>query len=62
MENRLAGKVALVTGAARGLGKAYCVAMAKEGADIVAVDILDCGATERAVENAGVRALVVTRN
>jgi len=59
MGNRLAGKVALVTGAARGLGKAYCVAMAKEGADIVAVDILDCGATERAVENAGVRALVV---
>jgi SDR family mycofactocin-dependent oxidoreductase len=39
--SRLTGKVALVTGAARGQGRAHAVAMAREGADIVAVDICD---------------------
>jgi SDR family mycofactocin-dependent oxidoreductase len=36
---RLAGKVALITGAARGQGRAHAVAMASEGADIAALDI-----------------------
>jgi len=36
---RLAGKVALVTGAARGQGKSHCVRLAQEGAAIIAVDI-----------------------
>ncbi|WFR73031.1 SDR family oxidoreductase [Prescottella defluvii] len=36
---KLAGKVAVVTGAAQGLGKAIALAMAIEGADIVACDI-----------------------
>ncbi len=36
---RLAGKVAVVTGAARGIGRASAVAMAREGADIVGIDI-----------------------
>jgi SDR family mycofactocin-dependent oxidoreductase len=36
---RLEGKVALVTGAARGQGKSHCVRLAQEGANIIAVDI-----------------------
>jgi SDR family mycofactocin-dependent oxidoreductase len=34
----LEGKVALITGAARGQGRAHAVRMAEEGADIIAVD------------------------
>lgn len=36
---RVEGKVAFVTGAARGQGRAHAVRLAEEGADIVAVDI-----------------------
>lgn len=36
---RLAGKVALITGAARGQGRCHAVRLAKEGADIVAIDV-----------------------
>jgi len=39
MAGRLDGKVAFVTGAARGQGRAHAVRMASEGADIIAVDI-----------------------
>jgi (+)-trans-carveol dehydrogenase len=36
---RLEGKVAFVTGAARGQGRSHAIRMAQEGADIIAVDI-----------------------
>jgi (+)-trans-carveol dehydrogenase len=36
---RLEGKVALITGAARGQGRSHAVRLAEEGADIIAVDI-----------------------
>ncbi|GAB89653.1 mycofactocin-coupled SDR family oxidoreductase [Gordonia rhizosphera] len=36
---RVEGKVALVTGAARGQGRSHAVRLAEEGADIIAVDI-----------------------
>ena len=39
MSGRLTGKVAFITGAARGQGRAHAVCMAREGADIIAVDI-----------------------
>lgn len=39
--NRLAGKVALVTGAALGLGHAIATRMAEEGAKVALLDVLD---------------------
>ena len=41
MSGRVAGKVAFITGAARGQGRSHAVRLAQEGADIIAVDI--CG-------------------
>ena len=35
----LKGKVAVVTGAARGIGRATAVALAREGADVLGLDI-----------------------
>lgn len=39
MSGRLEGKVAFITGAARGQGRAHAVRMAREGADIIGIDI-----------------------
>ena len=39
MTGRVEGKVAFITGAARGQGRAHAVRLAREGADIIAVDI-----------------------
>lgn len=57
--NRLDGKVVLVTGGARGLGRAYCVAAAAEGARVVAGDVSDCSATVAEVDAAGGQAVAV---
>lgn len=48
----LKGKIAIVTGAKGGIGRATCFALAREGANVVAADILPCDET---VE--GIRAL-----
>lgn len=37
----LTGKVALITGAARGQGRAHAVKLASEGANVIAIDICD---------------------
>jgi len=55
--SELAGRVAVVTGAARGIGAAAAVALAEAGADVTLLDVLDCAATAAAVEAAGRRAL-----
>lgn len=56
---KLAGKVGIVTGAARGLGQAYAEMLAQEGANLVLLDINDCENTRRIVENQGVDCLTV---
>src|ERR1700692_4134288 len=41
MSGRLEGKVAFITGAARGQGRSHAVRLAQEGADIIAVDLME---------------------
>ncbi|MFC8520277.1 mycofactocin-coupled SDR family oxidoreductase [Streptomyces sp. NPDC057257] len=41
MPGRVEGKVAFITGAARGQGRSHAARLAEEGADIIAVDILE---------------------
>ena len=47
MGDRLKGKVALITGAARGIGRAQAVRFAQEGADIIALDV--CGPVDTVI-------------
>lgn len=39
MSGRVSGKVAFITGAARGVGRSHCIRLAEEGAGIVAFDL-----------------------
>lgn len=39
MPGRVEGKVAFVTGAARGQGRSHAIKLAEEGADIIAIDV-----------------------
>jgi SDR family mycofactocin-dependent oxidoreductase len=41
MTGRVEGKVAFVTGAGRGQGRSHAIRLAEEGADIIAVDVLE---------------------
>ena len=61
---KLKGKIALVTGAAQGIGKAVAVALAKEGADIIVSDSMEDVAEKTAKEIAetGVRAKALKMN
>jgi NAD(P)-dependent dehydrogenase (short-subunit alcohol dehydrogenase family) len=56
---RLKGKVAIVTGAAQGLGKAFALRLAKEGARVVITDILDGKGVQQAIEENVGEALVL---
>jgi NAD(P)-dependent dehydrogenase (short-subunit alcohol dehydrogenase family) len=58
-EMRLKDKVAVITGAARGIGAAFAVGFAREGAKIVIGDIRDGKNTVEAVEKAGSQAIYV---
>ena len=59
--SRFTGRVAIVTGAAGGIGLAACARFASEGASVVAVDLAsaDLGAAVAAIEGAGGTALAV---
>jgi len=73
VSNRLNGKVAFITGAARGQGRAHAVQMAAEGANIICIDICeqiesnnyplstigDLETTSKLVENLGQRCIAV---
>jgi len=56
---RLKDKIAIITGAARGIGAAFAIGFAKEGAKIVIGDIRDGKKTVSAIEAAGGAALYV---
>jgi 3-oxoacyl-[acyl-carrier protein] reductase len=53
------GRVALVTGAARGIGQAIAVGLAERGASVVLGDIVDMSESENLVAAVGQRALSV---
>ena len=58
----LKDKVVIVTGAAGGLGRAFSVRFAAEGAKVVCADITDAAETVKAIRDAGGDALNVTVN
>ncbi len=59
---RLDGKVALVTGAARGLGAGMAAGLAEAGADVVGLDISPMDETERSVTATGRRFYAMSRD
>jgi NAD(P)-dependent dehydrogenase (short-subunit alcohol dehydrogenase family) len=63
-DGRLAGKVAFVTGATSGIGRATALAFAREGASVVVADVAADGnrETARLIEQAGGQALAMARD
>jgi 3-oxoacyl-[acyl-carrier protein] reductase len=55
----LNGRVALVTGGAKGLGKADALALAEAGADVVVADILDAEKTANDIRFMGRKSLAI---
>jgi len=60
--NKLAGKIALITGGDSGIGRAVAIAFAKEGANVAVVYLEeheDARETARLVEAAGTRCVLI---
>jgi NAD(P)-dependent dehydrogenase (short-subunit alcohol dehydrogenase family) len=55
----LDGRVSIVTGGARGIGRAYCLGMAAEGSSVVVADVLDGQPVVDEIESGGGKALAV---
>lgn len=58
----LEGKVALVTGASRGLGQGMAVGLAEAGADIALLDIIPCDETAELIAALGRRSITIECN
>jgi NAD(P)-dependent dehydrogenase (short-subunit alcohol dehydrogenase family) len=56
---KLKGKVAIITGGGRGLGKAYALSLSQEGAQIVLADIIDAREIRRTIKKNGGEALAL---
>src|SRR2546425_1215396 len=56
---RLKDKVVIVTGGAKGIGRAYCLGAAAEGGHVVVADIADPTPTVKEIEALGAQALGV---
>ena len=59
MAGRLQGRVAIITGAAQGIGAVYAKALAAEGAAVAVSDVLDAGPVAAEIQSAGGRALAL---
>ena len=57
---QLENKVSIVTGAARGLGRAYAEALAAAGSAVLACDVNDCDETVEAIVRGGGKAVSAT--
>ncbi len=65
METGLQGKIALVTGSGRGIGRAIALALAKEGVDVAVNCVANRESAEetaREIKAMGRRAMVVVAN
>jgi 3-oxoacyl-[acyl-carrier protein] reductase len=56
---RLTDRVVIVTGGAKGIGRAYALSVAREGARVVIADIVDTTPVVKEIEALGAQALGV---